>query len=180
MEGQGPPMIVFILLVVIGGLVGLGSLLRLPGFNSVRGRMRWGMALLYIGFGVAHIAIPDRFLPIMPPMIPLPKQVVILTGVCEIAGAIGLLQPAFRRWAGIALALYAVCVFPANIYHALAHIDVPGLPDSWWYHGPRLLLQPVFVWWALFSGGAINWPFDDPRPEFAKSGSFLGAAPPEE
>jgi uncharacterized membrane protein len=153
-------MIVFILLVVIGGLVGLGSLLRLPGFNSVRGRMRWGMALLYIGFGVAHIAIPDRFLPIMPPMIPLPRQVVILTGVCEIAGAIGLLQPAFRRWAGIALALYAVCVFPANIYH--------------------LLLQPVFVWWALFSGGAINWPFDDPRPEFAKSGSFLGAAPPEE
>lgn len=173
-------MIIFILLVVIGGLVGLGSVLRLPGFNSVRGRMRWAMALMYIGFGIAHLTIPHRFLPIMPPMVPMPKAVVLFTGVCEILGGLGLLQPALRRWAGTALAVYAVCVFPANIYHAFNHVVVPGLPSSWWYHGPRLLLQPVFVWWALFSGGAINWPFDDPRPEFAKTGSFLGAAPPEE
>lgn len=172
-------MIIFILLLVIAGLVAVGSLLRLPGFNSVRGRMRWGMALLYLGFGVAHIALWRRFMPIMPPQIPFPEQVVLFTGVCEILGAIGLLQPATRRWAGIALAVYAVCVFPANLYHAFAHVDVPGLPSSWWYHGPRLLLQPVFVWWALFSPGAIDWPFDDPRPEFAKKG-LLGAAPPEE
>jgi uncharacterized membrane protein len=173
-------MIVFLLLVVIAALVGVGSLLRLPGFNSVRGRMRWGMALLYLGFGVAHLALWRRFIPIMPPLIPYPEQVVLFTGVCEIVGALGMLLPATRRWAGIALAAYAVCVFPANLYHAFAHVDVPGLPSSWSYHGPRLLLQPVFVWWALFAGGAINWPFDDPRPEFAKSGSFLGAAPPEE
>ena len=173
-------MIIFILLVAVAGLVALGSLFRLPGFNSVRGRMRWGMALVYIGFGVAHMSVPERFLPIMPPMIPLPRPVVIATGACEVLGGIGLLQPGLRRWAGIGLAAYAVCVFPANLYHAFAHVTVPGLPSSWWYHGPRLLLQPVFVWWALFSGGAINWPFDDPRPEFVKQGSFLGAAPPEE
>ncbi len=173
-------MIVFILLVVIAGLVALGALLHLPGFNSVRGRMRWAMALLYMGFGVAHLTLSHRFLPIMPPVIPMPEQVVLFTGACEILGGIGLLQPALRRWAGIALAVYAVCVFPANLYHAIFRIDVPGLPDSLWYHIPRLLLQPVLVWWALFAGGAINWPFDDPRPEFAKSGSFLGAAPPEE
>ncbi len=173
-------MAVFLVLVVIGALVLVGSLLRLPGFNSVRGRMRWGMALLYIGFGAAHLALWRRFMPIMPPLIPYPEQVVLFTGACEIVGGLGMLQPATRRWSGIALALYAVCVFPANLYHAFAHVDVPGLPSSWWYHGPRLLLQPLFFWWALFAGGAINWPFDDPRPEFAKSGSFLGAAPPEE
>ena len=83
----------------------------------------------------------------------------ILTGVCEVAGAIGLLIPRTRRAAGAALALYAVCVYPANIYHALAHKHVAPLPDSWWYHGPRLLFQPVLVWWALFAGGVIDWPW---------------------
>ncbi len=57
------------------------------------------------------------------------------------------------------LALYAVCVFPANIKHAFYGIDLPQLPSSWWYHGPRLLAQPVLVWLALFAGGAVTWPF---------------------
>jgi uncharacterized membrane protein len=57
------------------------------------------------------------------------------------------------------LALYAVCVFPANIKHALDGIAVPGLPSSWLYHGPRLAFQPVLVWMALYAGGATSWPF---------------------
>jgi uncharacterized membrane protein len=64
-----------------------------------------------------------------------------------------------RRLAGTMLALYAVCVWPANIKHALESISVPGIPDTWWYHGPRLALQPVFIWWALFCSGAIDWPW---------------------
>jgi uncharacterized membrane protein len=57
------------------------------------------------------------------------------------------------------LALYAVCVFPANIKHAFEGIDLPPVPDTWWYHGPRLLMQPVLVWWALFCAGVIDWPW---------------------
>jgi uncharacterized membrane protein len=57
------------------------------------------------------------------------------------------------------LALYAICVFPANIKHAFYGVDVPQLPSSWWYHGPRLLAQPVLVWWALYAGGVVDWPF---------------------
>ena len=57
------------------------------------------------------------------------------------------------------LALYAVCVFPANVHHALDHVAVAGLPSSWWYHAPRLLFQPVFVWWALWAGEVVDWPF---------------------
>jgi len=52
-----------------------------------------------------------------------------------------------------------VCVFPANIKHAFEGIVVPPVSDSWWYHGPRLALQPVLVWLALFSSGVIDWPF---------------------
>jgi hypothetical protein len=57
------------------------------------------------------------------------------------------------------LALYALCVFPANIKHAVEGISVPGLPDTWWYHGPRLAAQPVLIWLALYAAQLIDWPF---------------------
>ncbi|MCJ2035733.1 DoxX family protein [Methylobacterium sp. J-068] len=109
--------------------------------------------------GVVHLATPDAFLPIMPDWVPEPRRVVIVTGLCELAGVLGLAWAPARRWAGIGLALYAVCVFPANLKHAFEGITVPGLPDSWWYHAPRLAFQPVFVWWALYAAGIIDWPW---------------------
>ena len=120
---------------------------------------RWTLAAVYAPMGVLHTAKPQAFLPIMPPGVPWPLTIITLTGACEIAGAVGLIVPRTRKAAGWALAAYAVCVYPANLYHALAHRHVPPLPDSWWYHAPRLLFQPVFVWWALFAGGVIAWPW---------------------
>jgi uncharacterized membrane protein len=65
----------------------------------------------------------------------------------------------FRGAAGVALALYAVCVYPANIKHAFGALP-PGAPHlGWLYHAPRLAFQPVLVWWALFAGEIIDWPF---------------------
>ena len=113
-------------------------------------------AAIFVPFGVLHVVAPDRFLPIMPPRVPYPRQVVVATGVAEILGGLGLLITSTRRAAGIGLALYAIGVYPANVYHALARKKVPPLPDSWWYHGPRLAFQPVFVWWALFAGGLLH------------------------
>ena len=109
--------------------------------------------------GVFHLAAPERFLPIVPDFVPMPHAVVLVTGLCEIAGSVALLTNRLRRLAGITLAIYAVCVFPANVKHALEGIHVPPLPDSWWYHGPRLLMQPVLVWWALFCANVIDWPW---------------------
>ncbi len=87
-----------------------------------------------------------------------------LTGIAEIAGAIGLLVP--KNWigwarpaAGIGLALYALCVWPANFNHAIYDIPMGGKHASWWYHGPRLMFQPVFIWLALWVAEVIDWPF---------------------
>jgi uncharacterized membrane protein len=125
---------------------------------SVRAVMRAVLAAFYLAAGIVHLVAPDAFLPIVPDFVPLPRETVLATGVCEIAGSVALMTQRWRRLAGVMLALYAVCVFPANIKHALAGIHVPPLPDSWWYHGPRLALQPVLVWWALFCAGVIDWP----------------------
>ena len=117
------------------------------------------MAIFYAGAGVLHLRSPEPFLMIVPDWVPQPRAVIMLTGLCELAGALGLLIPRVRRLAGVMLALYAVCVFPANIKHAVYDIQVPGLPSSLAYHIPRLALQPVLIWWALFCSGVIDWPF---------------------
>lgn len=131
----------------------------------VRTVMRWIMAGFYLAAGVLHLMDATAFLPIVPDWVPAPQAVILVTGGCEIAGAIGLVTRRWRWWAGVMLGLYAVCVFPANIKHAMEGIDVPQLPSSWWYHGPRLAAQPIVVWWALFCARVIDWPFRrQPQP----------------
>jgi len=126
---------------------------------DARSRTRLLIAAIYAPFGLLHILHSHGFLAIMPPVIPFPREIVIVTGVCEIVGAVGLLIPRTQRLAGLMLGLYAVCVWPANLYHAFSGATVPPLPSSWWYHGPRLLLQPVFIWAPLWAADMIRWPF---------------------
>ena len=116
------------------------------------------LAALYLAAGALHLMVPGPFLGIMPVWVPLPSSVIHLTGLAEIAGAVGLMIPRFRRAAGIGLALYAVCVYPANIQHAINDLTTgTGLPLA--YHLIRLPLQPLIVWWALWVGNVIDWPF---------------------
>jgi uncharacterized membrane protein len=121
--------------------------------------MRWVLALIYATAGIIHLTAPTVFLPVMPDWVPAPRLVILFTGACELAGAVGLLIPRTRWLAGLMLGFYAVCVFPVNIKHALSGPPVFGLAHPWLYHGPRLLLQPVLVWWALYAGGVTDWPF---------------------
>lgn len=134
---------------------------------KLRAAMRWLMAAFYVAAGVLHLHAPDSFLPIVPGWVPAPRETIILTGIAEILGAIGLMLPRLRAAAGIGLALYALCVLPANIRHAFEGIVIPALPTSWWYHGPRLALQPVLIWWALFCAGVIDWPAPRKAPPSA-------------
>ena len=131
------------------------------GRTGARDVARWVLAAIYLVAGIFHLATPDTFLLITPGWVPFPRAVILLTGVCEIAGAAALMGRRLRRAAGVALALYAVLVFPANIKHAID--GVPAVPIGWWYHLPRLAFQPVLVWWALLAGGVVDWPFGKGR-----------------
>lgn len=127
-----------------------------------RGRKiaRWLLGIAYLVAGVSHIVSPDGFVKITPGWVPWVHDVVLFTGLCEVAGAIALLfVPKLRRAAGWAFAAYAVCVYPANINHAVNNIALGGAALGWWYHGPRLLFQPVIVWWALWGTQIVDWPF---------------------
>ena len=132
--------------------------------SPVRRIVRLLLALAYGFAGYKHVTAPAGFIAITPSWVPHPPLVIWLTGLCEAAGAIGLLIP--RSWlgwvrpaAGAGLALYALCVWPANVHHALADIPLDGVHLGWWYHGPRLALQPLIIWVALWAGEVIDWPF---------------------
>lgn len=135
---------------------------RLPGRSiggAIRTALRWLLVAFYGLAGWAHLDRPEGFLAITPAWVPAPEFVVAFTGVAEIAGALGLLWKPVRRWAGIGLALYALCVWPANFNHAFNDIAIGGADLDWSYHGPRLVAQPLIIWLALWVGEATEWPF---------------------
>ncbi len=126
--------------------------------HSSRLLLRILLAAFYGLAGVMHLARPEPFLSIIPPWVPWPGLVIALTGMAELAGAAALLQawsPGLRKAGGAGLALYALCVWPANVNHMLIDLARPdhgGLPLA--YHIPRLLIgQPLLIWLALRAGG---------------------------
>lgn len=122
---------------------------------------RWGLALFYAAAGVLHLAVPHPFVSIVPAWVPAPALVVTLTGVAELAGAAALLQglsPPLRQAAGIGLAAYALCVWPANFNHMLMDLARPDHGLGLAYHVPRLAAQPLLMWLALWTGEVIRWP----------------------
>jgi uncharacterized membrane protein len=119
------------------------------------------MVAALTGMGTLHfVPQPARSMAaIVPPSLrgrPLSaKALVRLTGVCELAGAAGLLLPATRRAAGVALLLFFAAVFPANAY-AAEHPDRFGpLAVPFW---PRLAGQVAIGGLAAFAafGGRVS------------------------
>ncbi len=117
------------------------------------------LVVLYFGAGVLHLVKPAPFVMITPHWVPDARLVIALTGVAELAGAIGLAQwasPRLRMAAGWGLAAYALCVWPANINHMLMDFARPDHGLGWAYHGPRMVAQPVLIWAALWCSGALK------------------------
>ena len=129
------------------------------GTGRVHTGMRLVLAVLYLLAGVLHLRSTAAFVAIVPPVVPDPRAVVVLTGYCELLGGVALLTRRLRRTAGLMLALYAVCVFPANVYQAVGHVPIHGRVLGWAYHGPRFAAQPILIWWTLFCTGITDWPF---------------------
>jgi uncharacterized membrane protein len=118
---------------------------------SVRDHARRGLAIAMAVAGVFHLVQPDPFVQHLPDWVAGREALVFLTGLAEIALGAALLGPrAWRSNAGRLLAAYLVAVFPANVYVAVAAVDVDGQPGGP-YPWIRLPFQALFVAWALWS-----------------------------
>jgi uncharacterized membrane protein len=132
--------------------------LAVAGHARVRfGAVRWrqaaqcGLGIAFVVAGVSHLVNTTPFEQHLPEWVPAATAIVVVSGIAEIV--LGLALVAARRFApvvGIAVAVFLVSVFPANVYVAVAGIDVDGVPGGL-YAWLRLPLQAVFVVWAWAS-----------------------------
>jgi uncharacterized membrane protein len=112
---------------------------------------RVGLILVFLWFlfgGVAHFSLTDAEMRIVPPAIPWPRAAVLISGVFELLGAVGILIPATRRAAGIGLFLLTIAVTPANVY-MLQHAELFNVPR--WALIARLPFQAVLLALILWS-----------------------------
>jgi uncharacterized membrane protein len=106
---------------------------------------RTGLVVVFLWFftgGIAHFTATDIEMRIVPPAIPWPRAVVLISGVFELLGAAGILIPATRRAAGIGLFILTIAVTPANVY-MLQHAELFNVPR--WALVVRLPFQAALL-----------------------------------
>ena len=117
---------------------------------------RIGVGFVFLWFligGVAHFAATTTEMRIVPPYIPWPRAAVLITGVFELLGAIGLLVRRYRAAAGFGLSLLTLAVTPANIY-MLDHAELFAVP--YWLLLLRLPLQGGLLALIIWSSGVAQ------------------------
>jgi uncharacterized membrane protein len=123
----------------------------LPPFGRLQWVLRILAALPLLASGVLHFTRTALMASIIPPFFPDRPQLVLLTGVLEFAGALGLLLPAFTRVASACLAVFMIAIFPANVYAAgqtVGGLHMPTVPV-------HLVMQVVYILLLLISGWGI-------------------------
>ena len=105
---------------------------------------RFGAGAFWIGAGALHFAIPRQYQAIVPPRIARWKnEVVVVSGLAEIAGGIAVLPDRTRRGARWWLLATLVAVYPANIHMALHPEQFPKIPAAALW--ARLPVQGIFA-----------------------------------
>lgn len=106
-------------------------------------------AAFYCFAGFNHLMNPEFYLAIMPPNLPNPEWLNVLSGLAEIVLGVFLLDARVRTLAAWGIIALLIAIFPANLYVALENVGSDG-PGS----GPgpagyiRLPFQLLFIAWA--------------------------------
>ena len=121
----------------------------MDGLHTAQLVLRIALAAVFAFMGVLHFvpSVARGMRAMIPP--PLrrpgwPAALVVITGLCELAGAAGLLVPwdGLRLAAGICLVVFLIAVFPANAYAARDPERFGRTAIPFW---PRLALQVLLV-----------------------------------
>ena len=145
----------FVLLASFIILRGVG-LLGVERLSSWREAGRGALVIMFLFTGTSHFtSMKYDFAAMIPDPLPDSLWVIYLTGVFEIAGAVGLLIPQTRKLAGICLILLLVMMFSANVNAALNNIPLGGQdPTPLWLRTPMQLLYIGMVWWTSLKAPA--------------------------
>ena len=132
-------------LVVVSGLARLLGALGFTPLDSTRPALSVGLAAMFCLTASAHFTQPRRssLIAMVPLALPRAHLLVTLTGVAEVAGAVGLLVPPTNRAAAGCLGLLLIALFPANVHAARAGVPLAGRPPT--PLALRTLMQLIFL-----------------------------------
>jgi uncharacterized membrane protein len=108
------------------------------------------LGAFFVVAGANHFVHPATYQRIVPPAFPVPALLVVISGLAEIAGGIGVFFKRTRKAAGIGLIALLIAVFPVNIYmaqHAQLFRDIASATVLYW----RLPLQAVLIAWVFWT-----------------------------
>ena len=128
-----------------------------PLGHALRGWRLAGVCFVFLWFaigGIAHFALTDTEMRIVPPYIPWPRAAVLVSGAFELLGAAGLLWRPTRRAAGWGLFALTLAVTPAHIY-MLQQPELFNLP--YWLLVARLPVQVALL--ALIAWSCAGFDF---------------------
>ena len=105
---------------------------------------RFGAAVFWMVAGTMHFVIPRQYEAIVPPRIARwKKEVVVVSGLAEIAGGVMVLPDRTRRGARWWLLATLAAVYPANIHMALHPEQFAKIPAAALW--ARLPFQGIFA-----------------------------------
>lgn len=114
--------------------------------------LRTVVGVVFVLLGVNHFVNPGFYTPIMPPYFPAPLFWVLLSGLLEILGGLGLLFGPLRRSAAYGLALLMVAFFPVHLQMLVdpASVGAEDIPTNllFWRLAFQFVFITMFVWFA--------------------------------
>lgn len=118
--------------------------------DSWRDAARYALAVMFVFTASAHFnKMKHDLARMIPPVFPNPLLLVYVTGVLELAGALGLALPQFQRLAGVCLILLLVGMFVANVHAARSGVTLRGKPATpLWVRTPMQMLFIALLWWS--------------------------------
>jgi uncharacterized membrane protein len=106
--------------------------------------------------GSAHFTSTDLMIEIMPDFMPLKKEIVYFTGVCELLAVAGLLWNKTSKLTAFMLIIFFIAILPANIVGSMKQVQLGGMENGAIYLFFRIPLQILFILWAYYFGIRIN------------------------
>ena len=114
-------------------------------------RARVGLSLFFTFTAIPHFISTEQMAAMIPPFIPYRIELVYVTGVLELLGAIGIWIPRLERLTGFLLILMLICLLPANIYAAINRVDFGSYATGPVYLLVRVPFQFFVIWWTYFA-----------------------------
>lgn len=135
--------------------------LALPSLRSrTRSAAAVGLGLLFLFTASGHFVQTASMVQMLPPWVPAREALVYLTGLMEIAVAIGFFVPFWRHVAGWAAVAMLVAFFPANVYSAIHHVPMGGHvwgPVYLLVRAPLQMIILAWVWYFVLRSPRNGW-----------------------